>query len=114
MSLEQKFPTIFRKGKFISKAKIDVGDFVEFVYEGELKYVFVLNPNWDGHVHGVTIVDYDHDQLLTLIKAYLQGSDAKGLYESIKSLVSSTRTYRKYNISKISRARAVQYVEKIG
>jgi ribosomal protein S6 len=112
--IPSEFKDLLKKGNFTSKTKIESGDIVEFVYNGERKYAFIINPNYLGHIHAVNLKYLTNQQLIKLIQELVKTNGPQMLYENIKTLVKDTRSYRTYSVEKVTRTRILKYEPLIG
>ncbi len=124
-TVSPEFRGILRKGRFTRKDTMETGDIVEFVYETERKYMFVVAPEFEGKVHGVDLNQISIEDFNDIIQEYInlgtvamkfdsQRVDPKMMYEGIKSVVARTRSYRTYLTDKITRTRIIKYEALIG
>lgn len=124
-TVSPEFRGLLRKGRFITKDSMDTGDVVEFIYETERKYMFVLSPEFEGKVHGVDLNHVTINDFMDIINEYItlgtvamqfdpERVNPEALYEGIKPIVSRTRSYRTYLVDKITRTRAIKYEAMIG
>lgn len=105
---------LFGIRQFISRSSIKVGTVVQFTYDTEQKYAVVLNPEWEGKMHAISLKGIDAQDLQRLLKELKEQSDrnATELYGSYKvSLYTKERPYRTYLIDKISALREIYLKE---
>lgn len=82
------------------------GDVVLFGYKNEQRLVFVLNPDYQGHLHGLDMSKVDRDGIVGTVLPPMYGTDdPMTFYQSnapIKELVKDTDSYRTYTHLKIT------------
>lgn len=85
---------------------IKFGDVVEFMYDGETKMVFVLNPVWKTKLHGLSLKYIDHFTLKNeiLLKEDLY-RDPLDFYKRVVKIqkIADTKSYRTYEWKKITK-----------
>ncbi len=99
---------------FVSKGDLTPGKVIQFTYDGEQKYALVLNPEWEGKLHALSIKDVTLSKFIEIRK--LVGSDTDGqlLYSKFRnSSLVADRPYRTYLLSKISTLREVFVKEEV-
>lgn len=99
---------------FVSRKNLTPGKVIQFTYDGEQKYALVLNPEWDGKLHALSLRDVDFNKFIQVRK--LVGKDTNGevLYSKFKtSTLVVDRPYRTYLLSKISALREIYVKEEI-
>ncbi len=99
---------------FVSKGDLTPGKVIQFTYDGEQKYALVLNPEWQGKLHALSLKDIDISKFIGIRK--LVGSDTDGelLYSKFRgSTFVADRPYRTYLLSKVSTLREVFVKEEV-
>src|ERR1035441_674770 len=89
-----------------------VGDVIEFNYDGTPRTVFVLNPNYKLHMHGISLNQIDHQTLSTEIIDRMQAKDTPyAFYNRVvtSSKIAATDSYRTYDIRKLSAVKIRKY-----
>lgn len=98
---------------FISRKDLTPGKVVQFTYNGEQKYALVLNPEWDGKLHGLTLENIDVKKFIQIRNMVGTEIDSKTLYSKFKnSNLLTDRPYRTYLLSKISTLREI-YIKEV-
>ena len=88
------------------------GDVIQFTYDGEERTVFVLNPDWQLKLHGLSMAKIDRTTLLNEI--FDKAADYRtpiDMYERVikRKEIMKTDSYRTYNIRKIGNLTKVSY-----
>ena len=99
---------------FVSRKDLTPGKVIQFTYDGEQKYALVLNPEWEGKLHALSIRDVNVSKFIEIRK--LVGSDTDGqlLYNRFRnSTLLTDRPYRTYLLSKVSTLREIFVKEEI-
>ena len=99
---------------FVSKGDLTSGKVIQFTYDGEQKYALVLNPEWQGKLHALSLKDIDLSKFVQIRK--LVGKETYGelLYINFrKSTFLAERPYRTYLLSKVSTLREVFVKEEV-
>jgi hypothetical protein len=109
MDFIDSYRDIFGIRKFASLKKLAPGSVVQFTYDREQKYALVLNPEWEGKMHALSLKYLSRDSLVRLFVEIKELNDtAEALYERYKiSEYAESRPYRTYTISKISALREI-------
>lgn len=93
---------------FLSRDNLAPGKVIQFTYDGEQKYALVLNPEWEGKLHALSIQNIDISKFSSIIKLVGSETDGDILYSKFKnSALVVDRPYRTYLLSKISALREV-------
>ncbi len=85
--------------------QIRVGDIVEFVYDAEPRTVYVLNPNYGDHLHGLSLKRMTHQMLMIeIIDKVRPGDSPHAFYTRVvsKPKIVKTGAYRTYDVRKMS------------
>lgn len=94
--------------KFISQRTLNAGKIVQFTYEGEQKYALVLNPNWQGKMHALSLPALNETTLDEIFKLTDGINDPDAIYSKFKtSRFVSDRPYRTYLLNKVSTMREI-------
>lgn len=99
---------------FVSRKDLTPGKVIQFTYDGEQKYALVLNPEWEGKLHALSIKDVNLSKFIQIRQ--LVGSDTDGqlLYSKFRnSNLVADRPYRTYLLSKVSTLREVFVKEEV-
>jgi len=90
--------------------ELDKGMVVRFSYNGEVRYVFVIHPNWDGLLHGLDLKYVPRTYLLQIANAP-EDWDPSKLYEEFLQRVDFKRldSYRTYSLGKMRNVSVVAY-----
>jgi signal recognition particle subunit SEC65 len=107
------YKDIFGIREFTSIAKLRIGAVVQFTYDNEQKYAVVLNPDWQGKMHALSLKDLSKDSLELFLEETKEIASETELYDRYKaSQYTESRPYRTYTISKIKALREV-YLKQI-
>ena len=89
---------------------IKKGEVVHFQYQNEDRFVFVVDPLWDGKLHGLDLSHISRNDLLPLLQKAPKLS-SKQLYESDLSTARFKKMegYRTYLKEKMGPVRIVLY-----
>jgi hypothetical protein len=99
---------------FTSRLNLTPGKVIQFTYDGEQKYALVLNPEWQGKLHAVSLEDLDINQFVKIRKLVGDEKNGEVLYSRFKtSTLVADRPYRTYLLSKISTLREVYIKEEV-
>lgn len=96
----------------VNPNQIDVGDVIKFMYNGEERTVFVLNPEWHMFLHGLSMKAIDRRTLMVEIvaKADIYKTPADFYTRVIKQeAIQKTDSYRTYEIRKMGHIRKFTY-----
>lgn len=100
------------KPKKIERNNIEVGDVVQFMYNGEERTVFVLNPEYQMKLHGLSMNAIDRRTMMVEVFAksdlYVSPSD---FYSRVVSqdAIKKTDSYRTYDLNKMGNIRKLTY-----
>ena len=93
---------------FTSVRKLEPGVVIQFTYEGEQKYALVLNPRWQGKLHGLSLQDVDINKFIRIRQLVGEETNGEALYSKFRaSTLVTDRPYRTYLLSKVSALREV-------
>lgn len=93
---------------FTSSKDLVPGKVVQFTYEGEQKTALVLNPNWKGKMHALSLKVVDLNNIQELMNSVKSNTNPDIIYEQFKnSKYVADRPYRTYLLNKISSLREV-------
>ena len=99
---------------FVSKGDLTSGKVIQFTYDGEQKYALVLNPEWQGKLHALSLKDIDLSKFVQIRKLVGKETDGELLYSKFrKSTFVADRPYRTYLLSKVSTIREVFVKEEV-
>lgn len=96
----------------ITPKQISVGDVIQFMYDGEQRTVYVMNPDWAMKLHGLSMKAIDRRTLMVEVVAksdlYKSPQD---FYTRVLSQgpVSKTDSYRTYDLRKMGNIMKVEY-----
>jgi hypothetical protein len=96
----------------VNPNQINVGDVIKFMYSGEERTVFVLNPEWHLFLHGLSMKAIDRRTLMVEIvaKADMYKTPADFYTRVIKQEpIQKTDSYRTYEIRKMGNIRKLTY-----
>lgn len=97
---------------FTSRNELTPGKIIQFTYDGEQKYAIVLNPEWEGKLHGLTLENVDISKFVEIRNTVGLDTDGKVLYTKFKNFkLLNNRPYRTYLLSKVSALREVYIKE---
>lgn len=108
MDFIESYKDMFGVRKFTSNTKLKPGSVVQFTYDGEQKYAVVLNPNWQGRMHALSLKSLSASTLQNLLNEIVYETDPDALYAKYKSSTyTENRPYRTYTITKIKSLREI-------
>lgn len=99
---------------FVSKGNLIPGKVIQFTYDGEQKYALVLNPEWEGKLHALSLRDINLSKFIEIRKLVGDDTDGQRLYSKFRnSPLLVDRPYRTYLLSKVSTLREVYIKEEV-
>ena len=99
---------------FVSRKDLTPGKVIQFTYDGEQKYALVLNPEWEGKLHALSIKDVNLSKFIEIRKLVGSDNDGQLLYSKFRnSSLVADRPYRTYLLSKVSTLREVFVKEEV-
>lgn len=112
MDFIDSYKELFGIRQFTSRGKLTPGTVIQFTYDGEQKYALVLDPEWEGKIHALSLKTLSPDGLQNLLKE-LKGSRSRDeVYSKYKrSQYTESRPYRTYIVKKISALREIYLKE---
>jgi hypothetical protein len=101
----------FGTAYFVSKDVVSPGDVVTFDYKGKTRYVFVLDGDFEGKLHGLTLELTPRATLRdTVIDAMYDTAEPVILYErAVYKVAKSFDSYRTYFVDEIKLLRRMPY-----
>lgn len=97
---------------FTSRKDLTPGKVVQFTYDGEQKIALVLNPEWQGKMHALSLKAIDLDSVQTIMENIKGISDPDAIYEVFRnSKYVVDRPYRTYLLNKMSTMREIYVKE---
>ena len=96
----------------VSITNVDAGDVIRFMYEGEERTVFVLDPVWNKKLHGLTMnVISRRDLMVEVVSKRDTTTDPYDFYKSFmtSNTIKKIDCYRTYNLEKIQNVRTLDY-----
>lgn len=91
---------------------VEVADVIHFLYDGETRVVFVLNPNYNGKLHGLSLKQIDRKTLMHEIVSKLNlYNNPHEFYVRVisKENIQRTDSYRTYDIEKMYKVSKYKY-----
>lgn len=102
------YKNLFGVRRFTSNKQLRPGSVIQFTYMDEQKFALVLNPEWQGKLHALSLKSLTPDSLKSILKELTDESSYDVIYEKYKnSIYVESRSYRTYTISKIKTLREV-------
>lgn len=102
------YKDIFGTRKFTSVSKLTPGTVVQFTYDDEQKHAVVLDPNWEGKMHALSLKNISPDDLRKFLIELVQITSKEEIYSRYKnSPYTVNRPYRTYSLTKVSALREV-------
>jgi hypothetical protein len=99
---------------FVSKGNLIPGKVIQFTYDSEQKYALVLNPEWEGKLHALSLRDINLSKFIEIRKLVGDDTDGQRLYAKFRnSPLLVDRPYRTYLLSKVSTLREVYIKEEV-
>lgn len=109
----EAYKDLFGTRRFTSYGKLSTGKVVQFTYDNEQKYALVLDPDWEGKLHALSLKSLSPDSLKTLLNDLKDMTSREEVYANYKSSqYTESRPYRTYTISKISALREIYLKQK--
>lgn len=100
--------------RFISQRSLMPGKVVQFTYDGDQKYALVLNPEWEGKMHALSLQTFTPDSLQEMFDLTGGETDERIIYDKFKtSNYVEERPYRTYLLSKMTALREVYIKEPV-
>lgn len=100
--------------RFISQRSLMPGKVVQFTYDGDQKYALVLNPEWEGKMHALSLQMFTPDSLQEMFDLTEGETDERIIYDKFKtSNYVEERPYRTYLLSKMTALREVYIKEPV-
>lgn len=96
---------------YVKFSDINSGDVIAFKYKNEMRWVFVLDPNFDGKLHGLTLGLTPRSLLINeVVDAMFDLTQPYDLYyEDIYHIARDWDSYRTYFASEIKNPRRMAY-----
>jgi len=108
MNFIDAYKDLFGTRRFTSRSAITPGTVVQFTYDGEQKYALVLDPEWNGKMHALSLKTLSVDGLKSLLDEVKTMTSREEIYAKYKeSQYTEDRPYRTYTISKMSAIRQI-------
>jgi len=102
------YKNLFGVRKFTSNKQLRTGNVIQFTYDNEQKFALVLNPNWQGKLHALSLKTLTPDSLKSILNELVDESSYDIIYEKYKnSTYVDSRSYRTYTVSKIKTLREI-------
>ena len=99
---------------FVSRNSLLPGKVVQFTYDGEQKYALVLNPEWEGKLHAISLENINISKFIQIRSLVGEETDGEILYSKFRnSILVADRPYRTYLLSKVSALREVYVKEEV-
>lgn len=91
--------------------EIHEGDIIKFLYNNEEKIALVLNPRYEGMMHGVSLENIDQTMLMNLLETVSRGNPQLVYFSSLSKQPAFKKAdaYRTYDIAKISDIKIAAY-----
>jgi hypothetical protein len=118
-----EFKSRLKAGTFVKKNDLSPGNLAEIVYEGNRKYIFILNELWMRHkpertfspkpvpyIHAINLAHITQQDFMDLLRL-TTNKNPESAYASLETLAARTRSYRTYLHGKVKRVRALQYIQ---
>jgi hypothetical protein len=99
---------------FVRHSDLAPGDVISFKYKGEMRWVFVLDPEYQGKLHGLTLGLTPRQALIdTVIDPMFDHTSPISLYgQAIFKVASRWDSYRTFIISEMGTIRRMGYYVK--
>jgi hypothetical protein len=108
MSLDPSYKEVLGTRKFASVGSLKPGSLIQFTYNMEQKHALVLNPNWEGKLHALSLVGLSPEDTKQILAEVSNLNNSADIYETYKnSKYTMGRSYRTYLINKISALREI-------
>lgn len=104
----------FGIARFVRYSEIGPGDVVSFVYDGEMRWVLVLDPNYKAKMHALTLGLLPRSTLISRVidPMYDHGEPYDLYYKALFKVAEGWDVYRTYNVNKIRQVRRMTYYVK--
>lgn len=94
--------------QFISSRNLTPGKVIQFTYDAEQKHAVVLDPEWNGKMHALSLKSVDITSLSEIFKLIKDNTDGRAIYSKLQtSRFIENRPYRTYLLSKVSALREI-------
>jgi hypothetical protein len=70
---------------FVSKGNLIPGKVIQFTYDSEQKYALVLNPEWEGKLHALSLRDINLSKFIEIRKLVGDDTDGQRLYAKFRN-----------------------------
>jgi len=108
MDFIDSYKELFGVRRFAARAKLKPGTVVQFTYDNEQKYAMILNPEWEGKLHALSLKSLSPDGLKNLLRELSEEDNADAIYAKYKtSAYTETRPYRTYTLDKVRSLREI-------
>lgn len=100
------------KEEKIDPKSIEIGDVIKFMYDGDERIVYVLNPEHGLKLHGLSMKQINRNMLMTeVISKLMLHKDPFDFYNKVikQHTIQKTDSYRTYNIRKMTHIHRVKY-----
>lgn len=112
MDFVDSYKDLFGTRRFTSRTKLKPGTVIQFTYDGEQKYALVLDPEWEGKLHALSLKNLSPDGLRKLLDEVRKIDSRDEIYSKYKSSqYTEGRPYRTYIIDKITALREIYLKE---
>lgn len=96
----------------VDASMVSAGDVIRFVYDGEERTVFVVNPEWKKLLHGLTMnVISRRDLMVEVVSKRQAANDVQDFYNVVLNTenIKKIDCYRTYKLDKIQNLRKLDY-----
>ncbi|MBW3546355.1 MAG: hypothetical protein KY428_12300 [Bacteroidetes bacterium] len=96
---------------FVQYSQVGPGDVLSFIYDGEMRWVMVLDPDYKGKMHALTLGITPRKTLIDKVidPMYDHGEPYSLYYRSLFKVAKDWDNYRTYNINKVGKPRRMAY-----
>jgi len=108
------YKDVFGVRRFTTTEKLRAGSVVQFTYDNEQKYALVLDPEWEGKMHALSLKSFSRNSLEEFLESIKNINTREELYNTYKnSQYTDTRPYRTYTIDKMKALREIYLKPKV-
>ncbi len=101
----------FGTAYFVRFSDLGAGDVISFLYDGEMRWALVLDPDYQKKMHALTMGLLPRQTLIEKVidPMYDHGEPYSLYYRSLFKVAKGWDVYRTYDINKISQIRRMGY-----
>lgn len=105
-------PYFGKESKGVRVKNLNPGDVIKFDYRNKLRYVLVLNADWENKLHGLTLRHVPHRLIPNILKEVVVKKPVNMYLHRVRqNPVLYYDSYRTYDIPKMISVRKVEYLK---